>query len=135
MKSTGAKRPDARKEMRAASVATSLPRRPEASAPDLRNDNRPRSIELHINELVLHGFAPADRRPLAESIERELRTLLTNEDFANATSLTVERTAGDSFQLEINRRHESAGTNIARAIYRGLRQCARKLLQNLKPQC
>jgi hypothetical protein len=122
MKSTGDKRPGARKEIRAASVATSLSRRPEASAPDLRKGNRPRSIELHINELVLHGFAPADRRPIAESIEHELRTLLTNEDFANATSLTVERIAGGSFQLETNRRHESAGTNIAREIYKGLRQ-------------
>jgi hypothetical protein len=122
MKSTGDKRPGARKEMRAASVATSLSRRPEAAAPDLRNDNRLRSIELHITELALHGFAQADRRPIAESMERELRRLLTNKDFANATSLTIERIAGGSFQLETNRRHESAGTNIARAIYRGLRQ-------------
>jgi hypothetical protein len=104
------------------SVPTGLPQRPETFAPDLRKDNRPRSVELHINELVLHGFAPAERRPIAASIERELRTLLTNEDFAIATSLTVERIEGGSFQLEINRRHESAGTNIARAIYRGLRQ-------------
>ena len=122
MKSTGDKGLGARKSIRAASVATGLSRRPEGSAPDLRKDNRPPSIELHINELVLRGFAPADRRPIAESIECELRTLLTNEDFANATSLTIERIAGGSFQLEINRRHESAGTNIARAIYRGLRQ-------------
>jgi hypothetical protein len=122
MKSKGDKRPGARKEMRAASVATSLSRRSEASAPNLRNDNCPRLIEIHIKELVLHGFVPADRRPIAESIERELRTLLTNEDVANATSLTVEQIAGGSFQLEINRRHQSAGTNIARTIYKGLRQ-------------
>ena len=122
MKRRDHKRPGARKAMDTESVPTGLPQRPETFAPDLRKDNRPRSVELHINELVLHGFAPAERRPIAASIERELRTLLTNEDFAIATSLTVERIEGGSFQLEINRRHESAGTNIARAIYRGLRQ-------------
>ena len=36
----------------------------------------PARIELHIEELVLHGFAPGDRRPLGEAVERELTRLL-----------------------------------------------------------
>lgn len=85
-----------------------------------RSENS-RSIELHIGQLVLHGFAHPDRRVIAESIARELRTLLTNEDFANATSFTADRINGETFQLSHNRQRESAGENIARAIYGGLR--------------
>jgi hypothetical protein len=80
-----------------------------------------RSIEVHIGQLVLHGFAPSDRRPIAESIERELRSLLSQEEFSNSNSLEIDHVNSGSFQLENNRRSESAGANIARAIYRGLR--------------
>jgi len=122
MKASGDQRTNVSREMRAAS----LPTRPFAERLQTRGSEfapKPsRSIEIHINELVLHGFAHADRRPIAESVERELRTLLMNEDFSNATSLAVARIAGGSFQLDSNQRHESAGTNIARAIYGGLRQ-------------
>ena len=121
MKASGDKRTSVRREMRAASLPTGpLDERPQTRGSEFA-PKPSRSIEIHINELVLHGFAHADRRPIAESVERELRTLL-NEDFSNATSLAVARIAGGSFQLESNRRHESAGTNIARAIYGGLRQ-------------
>jgi hypothetical protein len=86
-----------------------------------RSDN-PRSIEVQIGQLVLHGFAHSDRRPIAESIERELRSLLTQEEFSNPISLEVDQINAGSFQLENKRRSESAGANIARAIYGGLRQ-------------
>jgi len=82
----------------------------------------PRSIEVHIGQLVLHGFSHSDRRPIAESIERELRALLTQEEFSNPVSLEVDQINAGSFQLENKRRRESAGANIARAIYGGLRQ-------------
>lgn len=29
-------------------------------------------IEIHVEELVLHGFPPLDRRALAEAVQREL---------------------------------------------------------------
>ena len=84
--------------------------------------HNPRSIEVHIGQLVLHGFSHSDRRPIAESIERELRSLLTQEEFSNPTSLEVDQINAGSFQLESSGRSESAGANIARAIYGGLRQ-------------
>ena len=36
----------------------------------------PREIEVHIEELVLHGFQPYDRWPIAAALEGELRGLL-----------------------------------------------------------
>ena len=38
---------------------------------------KPREIDVHIEELVLHGFKPASRWQIAEALEQELRGLLT----------------------------------------------------------
>jgi len=37
---------------------------------------RPAAIELHVEELVLEGFAPAERHAVADAFERELSRLL-----------------------------------------------------------
>jgi hypothetical protein len=34
------------------------------------------SINLHIEELVLHGFAPGDRHRISEAVEQELTRLI-----------------------------------------------------------
>jgi hypothetical protein len=97
----------------------------QINAQDLGSNIRPASspsIEIHIRELVLHGFAHADRRPIAEMIERELSALLAHKTFSVERSFKVAHLDGGAFQLESSKRHESAGTNIARAIYGGLRQ-------------
>ena len=39
----------------------------------------PREIEVHIEELVLHGYAPGDRWEIGDAVERELRTLLATK--------------------------------------------------------
>ena len=36
----------------------------------------PREIEVHIEELVLHGFDPAKRYDIADSLSAELRSVL-----------------------------------------------------------
>ena len=36
-------------------------------------------IELHIEELVLHGFAPADRYRIGDTVQRELTRLLAEQ--------------------------------------------------------
>ncbi len=33
---------------------------------------KPYNIELHIEELVLHGFSPNDRHAIGEAVQREL---------------------------------------------------------------
>ena len=37
------------------------------------------NIELHIEELVLHGFEPGDRHRIGEAIERELARLFAEQ--------------------------------------------------------
>ena len=39
---------------------------------------KPKNIELNIDELVLHGFAPGDRYSIGEAVEQELTRLLTD---------------------------------------------------------
>ena len=42
------------------------------------------NIELHIEELVLHGFSPSDRYRIAEAIERELVQLFSRQSAPSA---------------------------------------------------
>ena len=52
------------------------PARPEADRTAKGAETAPvprQSIEVHIEALVLHGFSQADRRPIADAVEREDR--------------------------------------------------------------
>lgn len=50
----------------------------------------PQSVNLHIEELVLHGFAPHDRHRIGDAVERELLRLLTERGvIANADAATL----------------------------------------------
>jgi hypothetical protein len=40
------------------------------------------TLELHIDELVLHGFSPADRRGIADAVRAELERRLAGVDAA-----------------------------------------------------
>ena len=51
---------------------------------------KPMNVELHIEELVLHGFAPGDRYRIGEAVERELQRLLTVQGAPNLFSGNVE---------------------------------------------
>lgn len=82
----------------------------------------PRSIEVHIEELVLHGFSQADRRPIADAVERELSSLFAREGLLAEQSVEIERVNGGTFRLGEKEREESAGKGVARAIYGGLRR-------------
>ena len=55
-------------------------------------------------------------------IERELISLLVHEPFPVERSFKVARIDGGAFQLESKRPQESAGANIARVIYGGLKE-------------
>ena len=59
------------------------------------------SIELHIEELVLHGFAPGDRHRIAEALQGELMHLLADPTMRGslATPRETARLDGGSFQV------------------------------------
>lgn len=83
--------------------------------------NRP-NVELHIEELVLHGFAQADRRAITAAIEAELGRLLSVQglpaSFEGGPAPAV-RHAG-SFDVARASAPSDIGQDIGRAVYEGL---------------
>ena len=79
------------------------------------------SVQLHIDELVLHGFAPGDRYEIGEAVERELARLLGEKDFPillrseNAT----DEIRGATFNVTQNAKPLVIGRQIAHAVYQG----------------
>jgi len=90
---------------------------------------RTSNINLHIEELVLHGFAPGDRYTIADAVERELSHLLAQQ-FTPFTSAGIPPTSvhdlGNSrldvgaFNVAPGSRADSIGAQIAQAVHGGL---------------
>ncbi len=80
------------------------------------------SVELHIEELVLHGFAPGDRDRIGGAVERELARLLAEGGLPGASShpMAIGRLEGGAFQVAEGARPDGIGARVAAAIYRGL---------------
>jgi hypothetical protein len=84
------------------------------------NPNRP-SVDLHIERLVLDGFAEVDRAGLGVAVQAELARLLTERGVP--TSLAAgghaERVEGGRIAASPGA-SAALGTQIAHAVYRGL---------------
>lgn len=89
---------------------------------EVRGQTSAGAISLHIEKLVLHGFASTDRHRIGDAVERELTRLFT-EDPTPAGLTTSSSTAGidaGSFQLPKSTRPEATGAKVARAVFEGL---------------
>jgi hypothetical protein len=77
------------------------------------------NIELHIEQLTLHGFAPADRDRIGAAIQAELARLIAERGAPSSllTGGAVERLDGGAFQLAPGARPESIGGQVASAVY------------------
>ena len=87
-----------------------------------RGNAAPRpSIELQIEELILHGFAPGDRHRIGAAVERELGRLLSEGGLPAALGQGGARPVldGGSFHMKPQARPESVGAQVAQAIYGG----------------
>jgi len=82
------------------------------------------TISLHIEELVLHGFAPNDRHAIAAGVQTELMHLLTERGLPRSLRDADDhaRLAPVSFQLSPDSRPQSVGRQIARSIVGGMDQ-------------
>jgi hypothetical protein len=92
-----------------------------------RHDRRPGppapTLELRIDEVVLHGFSPGDRYRIGEAIERELHRLLAEGALPDQIEgdVRVDALDGGRFDLPRGARGDQVGALIARAVYGGLR--------------
>ena len=82
------------------------------------------TIELHIEELVLTGFAARDRAHIGAAVERELTRLIMQRGLSAgsqfAASLSASRLDAESFQLASASSPRIVGQHIAESVYRGL---------------
>lgn len=84
-----------------------------------------RSVELHIEEVVLHGFDPANRYAIGEAIERELTRLFSEQGATTAAIRQDGKTARldrGAFEMRAGSNAETLGMQVARAIYGGFDQ-------------
>lgn len=95
-----------------------------ASRQQVNRDLSPCSINLHIEELVLDGFARSDRYRIAEGVQRELARLASRSGTLRSlgTPLTVEQVAGGTFTVKADSSPKQTASQIARAIYQGLQR-------------
>lgn len=80
------------------------------------------AVELHIEELVLHGFPPGERRAIGEAVTAELTRLLGEPGAAakiGKSRMAATLDAG-SLQLARDARPEMVGAQLAQIVYQSL---------------
>jgi hypothetical protein len=79
----------------------------------------PAAVELHIEELLLHGFAPGDRYRIADSVEGELSRLVARQGLASLAGALrpIERLDAGAFRLASGDGPDQVGLRIARHVY------------------
>lgn len=84
----------------------------------------PANINLHIEELVLHGFAPGDRYRIGEAVQQELTRMFAEQGVPRslAEGGEIGRLDAGAFEMASGAKPEVVGTQIAQAIYGGLCQ-------------
>lgn len=83
---------------------------------------KPRAIEVHIDELVLHGFSGVDGPSIGAAVERELARLLGAEGLPEALAGGGARAVVDAGSFERGPRQtpSAVGGAVARAVYGGV---------------
>jgi hypothetical protein len=83
-----------------------------------------RRLDVHIEELILHGFAATDRYRLGAAIERELARLFAEQGVPPSLSSAGElaQLDGGAFEVATGATAEGVGAQVAQAIYGGFRR-------------
>jgi hypothetical protein len=80
-------------------------------------------VEVHIEELVLHGFAPEDRYRIGEAVEKELAILLARQGIPSLKDgLEIEDMNAGKITVARGAVPEATGAQIARAVYKEMRK-------------
>lgn len=85
---------------------------------------KPARLELHIEELILHGFAASDRYRIGEAVERELSRLFAEEGVPASVSAGLDhpRLDAGAFHVAADSTPSSIGAQLAQALYGGLKR-------------
>jgi hypothetical protein len=82
------------------------------------------SVELHIDELGLHGYSPRERYGISNAVERELARLLSQQGIPSSlrSEHTTDEIKGATLDATRNARPHAIGRQIAQAVYQGFSQ-------------
>lgn len=80
-----------------------------------------RRITVHIEELNLDGFAPADRYRILDAVVAELERLVADSPASFGRDAAVERIDGGAFDLRSGSGPRDVGEGIARGVHGGLK--------------
>lgn len=85
---------------------------------------KPGTIEVHIAELVLHGFAPKDRYAIGEAVQAELTRLFAEQGIHPSLSrgYAIEHLDTGAFRIKPQTKAETIGTQVAQSVYGGLKR-------------
>jgi hypothetical protein len=87
---------------------------------------QPQAIELHIEELVLHGFEPGQRRAIAKAVEEALSMLLAERGLPPgwAEGAQIDRLDAGQFDVMHDTQPAGIGAQVAQALYAGATSAA-----------
>lgn len=79
------------------------------------------NIELHIEELILHGFSPSDRYRIGGAVDRELARLFAEQEMppSLARGGHFDRLDAGTIEIPSNAKADKVGSRIAQAVYKG----------------
>ena len=89
-----------------------------------RTGGRAPAVELHIEELVLHGFPAEQRYRIADAFQRELTDRIAARGAVHRPDdarLDLARLDGGEFTARAGAPAEALGADIARAVHGALR--------------
>jgi hypothetical protein len=80
------------------------------------------SVEVRIEELVLHGFAAADGCALGDAVQRELQRLITERGVGTALARRADVAWLDAgtFAVRGGTSADTTGAAVGRCVYQGL---------------
>lgn len=79
------------------------------------------NVELHIEELVLHGFSPGDRCRIGDAVERELGRLFIERGVPQSVrGGGLAYLDGGALEVKPGSKAEEVGVRVARGVYGAL---------------
>lgn len=80
---------------------------------------KPKQLSVHIDELRLHGFSPADRLVVGAEVERTLATLIAHAGLSPAlqTASQIDALPRTTYQAPAHASPAAVGAAVARALH------------------
>jgi hypothetical protein len=80
------------------------------------------SVELQIDELLLHGFGPGERFAVADALESELAELLAQPGFRRSliSSMDLSTLDGGEFRVPSGSKPQHIGAQVGLLVYQHL---------------